>query len=61
MAGDRDEFCSVEEGIAAYRMLQQGELAVFPNHGHFITPSVVQVTIEFLERHLARHSAPAST
>jgi pimeloyl-ACP methyl ester carboxylesterase len=55
LAGDRDEFCTVEEGAAVYRMLQQGELAVLPNHAHFISPSVVQATIEFLERHqLAR-------
>jgi pimeloyl-ACP methyl ester carboxylesterase len=62
LTGDRDEFCSVEEGVEAYRMLQQGELAVLPNHGHFISPSVVQVSIEFLERHqLARQPSPASS
>jgi pimeloyl-ACP methyl ester carboxylesterase len=55
LTGDRDEFCSVEEGVACYRMLQQGELGVLPNHGHFISPSVVQVTIEFLERHQLAH------
>ena len=54
LTGDRDEFCSVEEGAACYRMLQQGELAVLPNHAHFISTSVVQTTIEFFERHLAR-------
>ncbi|MDP8952216.1 MAG: alpha/beta hydrolase [Actinomycetota bacterium] len=55
LTGDRDEFCTVEEGVAAYRILQQGELAVLPNHAHVISPSVVQATIEFLERHqLAR-------
>ena len=55
LTGDRDEFCSVEEGVACYRMLQQGELGVLPNHGHFISPSVVLVTIEFLERHQLAH------
>ena len=59
LTGDRDEFCTVEEGAAAYRMLQQGELAVLPNHAHFISPSVVQATIEFLERHQLAHQ-PAS-
>jgi pimeloyl-ACP methyl ester carboxylesterase len=55
LTGDRDEFCSVEEGVEAYRMLQQGELAVLPNHSHFISGSAVQMSIEFLERHqLAR-------
>ncbi len=61
LTGDRDEYCPVEEGVAAYRMLQQGELAVLPNHGHFISPSVVESTIEFLERHqLARQPVGAS-
>jgi 3-oxoadipate enol-lactonase len=54
LTGDRDEYCSVEEGVACYRMLPQGELAVLPNHGHFISPSVVQAVIEFLERHQFR-------
>ena len=62
LTGDRDEFCTVEEGVACYRMLQQGELAVLPNHRHFISPSVVQVSIEFLERHqLAHRPAPSSS
>ena len=51
LTGDRDEFCSVEEGVEAYRKLQQGELAILPNTGHMITPSAVAVSIEFLERH----------
>jgi pimeloyl-ACP methyl ester carboxylesterase len=50
IVGDRDEFCSVEEGVTAYRALPEGELAVVPNTGHLITPSVVELTIEFLER-----------
>jgi 3-oxoadipate enol-lactonase len=55
LTGDRDEYCPVEEAVACYRMLQQGELAVLPNHGHFISTSVVRAIIEFLERHqLAR-------
>jgi pimeloyl-ACP methyl ester carboxylesterase len=36
LAGDRVDFCSVEEGVIAYRMLRVGELAVLPNHGHLI-------------------------
>src|SRR5215469_9418965 len=50
LVGDRDEFCSVEEGARAYRTLTQGELAVVPNTGHIITPPVVEVMVEFLER-----------
>ena len=59
LTGDRDQFCSVEEGVTAYRMLQDGELAVLPDTGHLITPAVIETTIEFFERQLAR--APGST
>lgn len=51
LTGDRDHFCSVEEGVTAYRMLPHGELAILPNHGHTISPTVVQIAIDFLERH----------
>jgi pimeloyl-ACP methyl ester carboxylesterase len=51
LTGDRDEFCSVEEGVGCYRALEQGELAVMPSHAHFISPSAVRASIEFLERH----------
>jgi pimeloyl-ACP methyl ester carboxylesterase len=50
LTGDRDPFCSVEEGAAAYRALPAGELAVLPGTGHLITPAAVQVTIRFFER-----------
>jgi pimeloyl-ACP methyl ester carboxylesterase len=50
LVGDRDEVCSVEEGVRAYRTLTGGELAVVPNTGHIITPPLVQLMVEFLER-----------
>jgi pimeloyl-ACP methyl ester carboxylesterase len=50
LIGDRDPFCTVEEGAAAYRALPAGELAVLPGTGHLITPAAVQATIEFFER-----------
>jgi pimeloyl-ACP methyl ester carboxylesterase len=50
IVGDRDPFCTVEEGVAAYRALPAGELAVLPDTGHLITPAAVQATIEFFER-----------
>jgi len=50
LVGDRDEVCSVEEGVRAYRTLTQGELAVVPNTGHIITAPLVGVMVEFLER-----------
>jgi pimeloyl-ACP methyl ester carboxylesterase len=58
LTGDRDQFCSVEEAVTAYRMLQDGELAVLPETGHLITPEVVQTTIEFFERRQAASTSP---
>jgi pimeloyl-ACP methyl ester carboxylesterase len=52
LVGDRDNFCSVEEGARAYRALTNGELAVLPATGHLITPRAVQLTIEFFDRHV---------
>lgn len=54
LAGDRDDFCSVEEGAVAYRRLAQGELAILPGCGHAITPSAVALSIDFLRRHAIR-------
>jgi pimeloyl-ACP methyl ester carboxylesterase len=51
LAGDRDGFCSVEEGAAAYRLLGDGELAILPGQGHVISRDAVEVTIDFLRRH----------
>jgi pimeloyl-ACP methyl ester carboxylesterase len=34
LVGDRDPFCTVEEGATAYRALPDGELAVLPSTGH---------------------------
>jgi pimeloyl-ACP methyl ester carboxylesterase len=48
LVGDRDPFCTVEEGTIAYRALAHGELAVLPGTGHLIDPASVQATIEFL-------------
>ncbi len=47
---DRDEFCSVDAGVCAYRALAEGELAVVPATGHIITPPLVELMVEFLER-----------
>jgi pimeloyl-ACP methyl ester carboxylesterase len=51
LTGDRDDFHSVEAGVAAYRQLPQGELSVLPNEGHGISDAAVQVSIDFLLRH----------
>jgi pimeloyl-ACP methyl ester carboxylesterase len=50
LCGDRDDFCSVEQAVAAYRQLPDGELAVLPGHGHYIPPAAIETTIEFFER-----------
>jgi pimeloyl-ACP methyl ester carboxylesterase len=50
LCGDRDEFCPVEQAVAAYRQLPDGELAILPGHGHYIPPAAIEATIEFLER-----------
>lgn len=50
LAGDRDHFCTVEDGAAAFRALPRGELAILPGTGHVITEAKVRVSIEFLRR-----------
>jgi pimeloyl-ACP methyl ester carboxylesterase len=52
IAGDRDPFCTVEEGAKAYRALRAGELAILPNTAVGITPTAIEATIDFFERHL---------
>jgi len=56
LTGDRDEFCTVEQAVATYRQLPEGELAILPGHGHYIPPSAIQTTVEFLTRRLATQS-----
>ena len=50
LIGDRDPFCTVEQGAAVQRALPAGELAVLPDTGHLITPAAVQTMIDFFER-----------
>ena len=49
LTGDRDPFCTIEDGAAACRALPAGALAVLPDTGHLITPAAVRATIEFFE------------
>jgi pimeloyl-ACP methyl ester carboxylesterase len=56
LAGDRDDFCTVEQAVTAYRQLANGELAILPGHGHYIPPAAIQTTIEFFARRLAAQS-----
>ena len=50
LVGDRDHFCTVEDGAVSFRALERGELAVLPNTGHVITAAKVHASIEFLRR-----------
>ena len=50
LTGDRDPFCTIEDGAAAYRALPAGAFAALPDTGHLITPAAVRATIEFFER-----------
>jgi pimeloyl-ACP methyl ester carboxylesterase len=56
LTGDRDDFCTVEQAVTAYRQLPEGELAILPGHGHYIPPAAVQTTVEFLIRGVATRS-----
>jgi pimeloyl-ACP methyl ester carboxylesterase len=51
LVGDRDQFCTADEAITAYHALKHGELAVLPDTGHIISPTAIESTIEFLDRH----------
>jgi pimeloyl-ACP methyl ester carboxylesterase len=53
LVGDRDDFCTVEQAVTAYRQLSDGELAILPGHGHYIPPAAIQTTVEFFARRLA--------
>jgi pimeloyl-ACP methyl ester carboxylesterase len=50
LVGDRDHFCTAEDGVAAFRALERGDLAILPNTGHVITEAKVRASIEFLRR-----------
>ena len=56
LVGDRDDFCTVEQAVTAYRQLPDGELAILPGHGHYIPPAAIQTTIEFFTRRVPAQS-----
>ena len=51
LTGDRDHFCSVEEGALAYRNLPAGELAVLRGTDHSIPAAAIDTTVDFLLGH----------
>jgi pimeloyl-ACP methyl ester carboxylesterase len=56
LAGDRDDFCTAEAAVRAFRQLADGELAILPGHGHYISRAAIDATVEFLARRLASRS-----
>jgi pimeloyl-ACP methyl ester carboxylesterase len=54
LTGDRDDFCTVEQAVSAYRQLTDGELAILPGHGHYIPRAAIDGTVEFFARRLAQ-------
>jgi pimeloyl-ACP methyl ester carboxylesterase len=51
LVGDRDPFCTVEEGAGAYHAIPDGEFGVLSNTGHLITAAAIEMTVDFLRRH----------
>jgi pimeloyl-ACP methyl ester carboxylesterase len=52
LVGDRDEYCTLEDGVTAYRQLTNGEIAVLPGTGHIITAAKIELALDFCGRHL---------
>ena len=52
LVGDRDDYCTLDDAVTAYRQLTHGQIAVLPGTGHVITPAKVEQTIGFFDRHL---------
>jgi len=51
LVGDRDDYCTLDDGITAYRQLANGEIAVLPGTGHVITPAKIERALGFFDRH----------
>jgi pimeloyl-ACP methyl ester carboxylesterase len=52
LVGDRDDYCTLEDGVTAYRQLTHGEIAVLPGTGHVITAAKIELALDFFDRHL---------
>src|SRR5690349_11750928 len=55
LVGDRDDYCTLEDGITAYRQLTHGEIAVLPGTGHVITAAKIELALDFFGRR--RHAS----
>ena len=56
LARQARDLCTVEQAVTAYRQLPDGELGIMPGHGHYIPPSAIQATLEFVARRSASQS-----
>ena len=52
LVGDRDDYCTLDDGVTAYRQLANGEIAVLPGTGHVITAAKIELALDFFGRHL---------
>jgi len=52
LVGDRDDYCTLDDAVTAYRQLTNGEIAVLPGTGHIITPAKIELALDFFDRHL---------
>ena len=50
VAGDRDETCSPEESVRAFRLIPGSELAIVPKRRHMIAPEMVAIAKRFLAK-----------
>jgi pimeloyl-ACP methyl ester carboxylesterase len=51
LVGDRDDYCTLNDGVTAYQQLNHGEIAVLPGTGHIITPAKIEQALGFFDRH----------
>ena len=51
MAGDKDPMCTPEASARAFRLIPNSELAIVPNRPHVLSPEMVAVARQFVEKH----------
>ena len=51
LVGDRDDYCTLDDAVTAYRQLTHAEIAVLPGTGHIITPAKIELALDFFDRH----------
>ena len=51
LVGDRDDFCTLDDAVAAYRPAASRRAGRLPGTGHVITPGKIDLTLDFFGRH----------